>query len=67
MDIDGEAGQFTVIIPPPPMPAPTEALPVTPPTNWGLIGGIIAGILVIVAGLLVYFLVWRKRSIPRAS
>jgi hypothetical protein len=67
VDIDGETGQFTVIIPPLLMPAPTEALPVTPPTNWGLIGGIIAGCLIVVGGLLVYFFVWRKRSTPRPS
>jgi len=67
VNIDGETGGFDVIPLAPPTPEPTEALPVTPPTNWGLIGGIIAGILVVVAGLLVYFLVWRKRSTPRES
>ena len=30
------------------------------PTNWGVIGGTIAGVIVIV-GLLVYFLWWRRR------
>jgi len=56
VNIDGEIGQFRVIIP----------QPLTPPTNWGFIGGIVAGC-VVVAGLLVYFLVWRKRSTPRVS
>ena len=65
VNIDGETGQFTVIIPPPPMPAPTEAPPVTPPTNWGLIGGIITGCLIVVVGLLVYFFVRRKRGVPQ--
>ena len=62
VNIDGKVGQFTVIVPLPPTPIPTEALPVQPPTNWWLIGGIIAGGVVIV-GLLVYFLVWRKRGV----
>ena len=66
INIDGKVGQFTVIAPPPPTPTPTEPLPVQPPINWGLIGGIIAGCLV-VAGLLVYFFVWRKRGAPRPS
>jgi hypothetical protein len=61
VNIDGKVGQFTVIVPPPPAPTPTEVLPVQPPTNWWLIGGIIAGCIV-VAGLLVYFFVWRKRG-----
>ena len=65
VDIDGKVGQFTVIVPPPPTPAPVEALPVEPPTNWGLIGGIIAGCVVVAAGLLVYFFVWRKRGVLR--
>jgi len=66
VDIDGTVGQFTVIVPPP-TPTPTEALPVQPPTNWWLIGGIIAGCVVVVAGLLVYFFVWRKRGAPQPS
>jgi hypothetical protein len=35
-------------------------------TNWPLIGGIIAGG-VIVVGLLVYSFVWRKRGKPKQS
>jgi LPXTG-motif cell wall-anchored protein len=35
------------------------------PPNWGLIGGIIAGCIVV--GLLVYFFVRRKRGILRLS
>jgi len=66
VDIGGRVGQFTVIVTPPPIPTPTEALPVPPPTNWGLIGGIIAGCIV-VAGLLVYFFVWRKSGAVRPS
>jgi H+/gluconate symporter-like permease len=62
IDIDGRGGEFTVVVPTPPTPAPVGALPVQPPTNWWLIGGIVAGCVVIAAGLLVYFLVWRKRG-----
>ncbi len=67
VNIDGNLGQFTVIVSPPPTPTPTEALPVQPPTNWWLIGGIIAGCIVVAAGLLVYFFVWRKRGAARPS
>ncbi|MBA7695727.1 hypothetical protein ES703_104362 [subsurface metagenome] len=67
VNIDGNLGQFTVIVPPPPTPTPTEALPVQLPTNWWLIGGIIAGCIVAAAGLLVYFFVWRKRGATRPS
>jgi len=67
VDIDGNVGQFIVIVPQPPTPAPVEALPVEPPTNWGLIGGIIAGCVVVAAGLLVYFFMWRKRGTLRPS
>jgi len=45
--------------PPAPAPAPTVP-PVPPPTNWALIGGIIAA--VVIAGLLVYFLLIRRRA-----
>ncbi|MFC2056465.1 S8 family serine peptidase [Chloroflexota bacterium] len=60
VNIDGKVGQFNVIVPPPPTPTPVEPLPVQPPTNWWLIGGVIAGC-VVVAGLLGYFLAWRER------
>jgi subtilase family serine protease len=66
VNIDGTAGQF-VVVPPPPTPTPTEALPVQLPTNWWLIGGIIAGCIVAAAGLLVYFFVWRKRGAAQPS
>jgi hypothetical protein len=47
--------------PAPTTPAPTTSAPTTPvPTNWGLIGGLIAAAIVII-GLLVYFLWWRRR------
>ena len=63
VNIDGKGGQFTVIAPPP-TAIPVEVLPVHPPTSWWLIGGIIAGGVVIV-GLLVYFLVWRKAHLQQ--
>ena len=47
---------------PPTPPAPEITAPVTPPplpTNWGLIGGLIAGAIVIIA-LLIFFLVRRR-------
>ena len=50
--------------PAPTPPTPTPTAPVVPPaapTNWGVIGGSIAGAIVII-GLLVYFLWWRRRS-----
>jgi hypothetical protein len=65
VNIDDQVGQFTVVIPPPPTPTPTEAPPVQLPTNWWLIGGIIAGCVVV--GLLAYFFAWRKRSATRPS
>jgi hypothetical protein len=77
VEINGVKGQFTVIAPPPPVTpqlptAPTETPPpptATPPVdqsiNWGLIGSIIAGC--IVAGLLGYSFIWRKRGLPLAK
>jgi hypothetical protein len=67
VNIDDKTGQFDVIPLAPPTPEPTEAPPVAPPTNWGLIGGIIAGCLIVVGGLLVYFFVWRRRGALRPS
>ena len=48
-----------------PAPAPTETPPVDQSFNWWLIGSIIAGC--IVAGLLGYFFIWRKRGLPLAK
>ena len=77
VNINGLSGTFTVkpalAVAPPAQPAPPPAPlappaptapPVAPP-NWGLIGGIIAGCIVV--GLLVYFFVRRKRGILRLS
>jgi len=51
VDVDGESGQFTV----------REAGPAPSGPNWPLFAGIIVAVAVI-AGLLVYFLVLRKRA-----
>jgi len=51
--VDGWSGSFTVV-------AEEEEVPTKPGINWALIGGIIGG--VIVAGLLYYFLVFRRRA-----
>ncbi len=69
--VDGLSGSFTVVAPapapapppPPPAPAPPAPPPApapapAPPTNWPLIGGIIAA--VVIVGLLLYFLVVRR-------
>lgn len=66
IDIDGNFGQFTALIPTPPIEVPVEALPVEPPINWGLIGGIIAAV-VVIGGLSYYFFIWRRRGAPRPS
>jgi hypothetical protein len=57
--VDGLSGSFTVkeMPPPPPPPPPEGAPPVKPPVNWPLIGGIIAG--VVIVGLGVFF--WMRR------
>jgi len=41
-------------------PEEEEIVPAKPPVNWPLLGGIIGG--VIVVGLLIFFLVWRRRA-----
>jgi hypothetical protein len=42
--------------------APSTGGPIPAPTNWGLIGGLI-GVAIVVIGLLVYFLWWRRLSV----
>ena len=63
VDVNGLSGSFTVkkVAPPtaPPEVAPPE---VKPPIKWPLIGGIIAGVVVIV-GLGVFF--WMRRRARR--
>jgi hypothetical protein len=66
ININGNSGQFTVIVPSPPTPALAEALPIQPSTNWRLIGGIIGGCVVAV-GLLLYLFRWRKGYKSRNS
>jgi len=60
VDVDGFTGSFTVVVAPAPVPVPAPAPPVVKPINWPLIGGIIAG--VVVVGLLIFFLVRRRRA-----
>ncbi len=77
VEINGLKGSFTVVaapaaaVPAPPeappkppaptAPAPASTVPpVAPPTNWALLGGIMAA--VVIAGLLVYFLLIRRRA-----
>ncbi|MBA7619254.1 hypothetical protein ES703_26591 [subsurface metagenome] len=50
VDVDGLSDSFTVVL-----------LVEPPGINWALIGGIIGG-LIVVAGLLYYFLVFRRRA-----
>ena len=59
VSVNGLSGIFTV--------KPVGALIPTlaKPINWGLIGSIIAGCVVVIVGLLVYFFVWRRRGAPR--
>jgi len=54
VSVDGLSGSFTVV-------APEEEVPAKPGVNWPLIGGIIGGV-VVLAGLLYYFLVFRRRA-----
>ena len=56
VDVDGLTAGFSVVAPPPVAPAPPE---VKAPINWPLIAGIIVA--VILAGLLVFFLLRRRR------
>ncbi len=55
VNVDGQSGTFTVKVAAPP------PLPPVKPINWWLIGGIIAGLVIV--GLLIYFLV-RRQSEP---
>ncbi|GAH01996.1 unnamed protein product, partial [marine sediment metagenome] len=55
--VDGWSGSFTVVAP----EEEEEEVPTKPGINWALIGGIIGGV-VVVAGLLYYFLVFRRRA-----
>jgi hypothetical protein len=61
--VDGLSASFTVVAPPVEKPSvekpPVEEVPAKPGVNWGLIGSIIVAVLVL--GLLVYFLWWRRR------
>jgi len=59
VDVDGLIGSFTVREAPPP-PPPVEVPPVKAPVNWPLIGGIIAG--VVIVGLVIFFVVRRRRA-----
>lgn len=58
--VDGLSGSFTVVAPPE-GEEEEEEVPTKPGVNWPLIGGIIGGVIV-VAGLLYYFLVFRRRA-----
>jgi Zn-dependent metalloprotease len=67
VEIGGRVVQFTVAAPPQPVPIPKEAVPVQPTTNWWLIGGIVAGCIIVTAGTLLYLFMWRKRYAGRPS
>jgi len=59
--VNGLRTSFTVVAPAPPVPAPpAPAPPVQPPFNWPLVGGIMAGVVVLT--LLVFFFVIRPRA-----
>ena len=65
VDINGLSGSFTVkAAPPPPPPPPPTPIPtppeVKPAINWPLVGGIIAG--VVVVGLGVFFWIRRRAA-----
>ena len=57
--VSGLGGSFTVKAPPAPVPAPAPAPPAKP-ISWYLIGGLIAGGVIVV--LLIFFLVRRSRA-----
>ncbi|GAI86395.1 unnamed protein product [marine sediment metagenome] len=58
--VDGLSASFTVLAPAPSVvPDEVEEVPVPAPFNWPLVGGIIAG--GIIVGLLIYFFVFRRR------
>jgi len=60
--VNGLSGSFAVTEPEvPTLPPPDEAPPEVKPFNWPLVGGIIAAV-VVVAGLLVFFEVRRRRA-----
>jgi len=56
VDVDGVAGTFVVK----PAPTPPPPPPTTKPTNWVLIGGILAGCAVVIGGVI--FLATRRRA-----
>ena len=58
VDVDGLTGSFTVRAAPAPPAPPAPPPPPPAPPNWPLIGGIIAG--VVVVGLLIFLLVRRR-------
>jgi hypothetical protein len=61
VDIDGLSGSFTVTAPEEAEDASTNGAALDePPVNWPLIGGIIAGVVII--GLLIFFVVRRKAA-----
>jgi len=60
VDVDGLSGSFTVVAPPEEEEEEEEVL-TEPGINWPLIGAIIGG--VIVVGLIIYFLVFRRRGL----
>ncbi|GAH84743.1 unnamed protein product, partial [marine sediment metagenome] len=58
--VDGLSGSFTVVAPPE-EEEEEEEVPTKPVLSWPFVGGIIGGV-VVVAGLLYYFLVFRRRA-----
>ena len=64
ISVDGSSGSFAVVAPTPSPPLPEEEevpeAPVKPPINWPLIGGIIAGMVAVIA--LLIFVLFRKRD-----